>query len=165
MRDYLFSFQGRASRAQFWTVSLLLTVLYFALVMVLTKLKQSSGSAALLLISLALLVIIIWIGFANHAKRFHDLDKSGWLSLLILLPIVGWLVSLFWTGFGNGSPSDNRFGPAKPDISTKRLVLYVGGAFLLCVLASCVVGVQNENRQHSASTAQPVVSPVHDPAP
>ncbi|MFW7378507.1 MAG: DUF805 domain-containing protein [Oligoflexus sp.] len=47
-----------------------------------------------------------------NSKRFHDLDKSGWQSLLLLIPIVslyvGW--QLF---FKKGDDQDNRWGPVE----------------------------------------------------
>lgn len=42
-------------------------------------------------------------------RRLHDVGKSGWYYLLVLLPIIGpiWLIVLFAT---EGEQGDNRFG-------------------------------------------------------
>ena len=36
-------------------------------------------------------------------RRPHDLDRSGWWFLLILVPVVGWIGS--WSGFARAEPS------------------------------------------------------------
>ena len=42
-------------------------------------------------------------------RRLHDVGKSGWYYLLVLLPIIGpiWLIVLFAK---EGEQGDNRFG-------------------------------------------------------
>ena len=47
---------------------------------------------------------------ALQIKRWHDLDKTGWLVLLNLLPIGGTLISFFVLGFSKGISSTNEFG-------------------------------------------------------
>jgi len=31
---------------------------------------------------------MIWISFALYVKRLHDLDKKGWISLLLFVPFA-----------------------------------------------------------------------------
>ena len=42
-------------------------------------------------------------------RRLHDIDKSGWWTLVGLIPVVGaiWLIVLFAT---EGNTSENQFG-------------------------------------------------------
>lgn len=56
------------------------------------------------------MIVTTWISFAGYVKRFHDLDKSGWMSLLCLIPLVN-LFILIWIGFFKGTTGANRFGP------------------------------------------------------
>ena len=42
-------------------------------------------------------------------RRLHDVNQSGWLALLMLVPIIGPLVLLNWT-VKVGDPEENRFG-------------------------------------------------------
>jgi uncharacterized membrane protein YhaH (DUF805 family) len=30
------------------------------------------------------------------ARRLHDTDRSGWLQLLWLVPVIGWIFVLVW---------------------------------------------------------------------
>lgn len=167
MRNYLFSFKGRATRAQYWSVSCLLTSVWLLLVVWAKYFTPSFTVTQLIFtgIMIAGFVGIIWSGIANHVKRFHDMDRSGWWTLLIILPFVGMLVSLIWLGFFKGTDSDNRFGAAEPDISTKKLVVLVVGAFLLAMMAGCVAGFREGMREaekrkvvytHEGAVVQPV---------
>lgn len=63
------------------------------------------------LFSLACLVIALMV----YAKRWHDQDRSGWWSLLLLLTplfLIGPLIMLIMLGFIAGTPGPNRFGEA-----------------------------------------------------
>ena len=46
---------------------------------------------------------------AVSIRRLHDIDRSGWWSLLIVIPFLGtiWLLVLFCL---KGTPGENRFG-------------------------------------------------------
>jgi uncharacterized membrane protein YhaH (DUF805 family) len=46
-------------------------------------------------------------GIAVTARRLHDTDRSGWLQLLWLIPIVGWILMIIWCAEA-GKP--NRYG-------------------------------------------------------
>ena len=43
-------------------------------------------------------------------RRLHDVGKSGWFYLIILIPIIGviWLLVLYCT---EGQKQDNKWGP------------------------------------------------------
>lgn len=55
------------------------------------------------LVSLAVLLPSLAVG----ARRLHDIDKSGWWQLLYLVPIIGWLVVIYWSAQPAREP--NRF--------------------------------------------------------
>ncbi|MDP4268718.1 MAG: DUF805 domain-containing protein [Bacteroidota bacterium] len=48
-------------------------------------------------------------GLAVTVRRLHDVGKSGWFYLIILIPIVGaiWLLVLMFT---EGKPGENEYG-------------------------------------------------------
>jgi uncharacterized membrane protein YhaH (DUF805 family) len=49
-------------------------------------------------------------GFAVAVRRLHDVDRSGWWSLLWLIPLAGWLVLVIFC-VKRGSPGTNSYGP------------------------------------------------------
>jgi uncharacterized membrane protein YhaH (DUF805 family) len=54
-------------------------------------------------------VAITVIGFMLTIQRCHDFNTTGWLSLLVLVPLVN---LIFW--FIPGTDGENRFGPQTP---------------------------------------------------
>lgn len=77
-------FGGRASRPEFWWFTLFTVVGSVACGVVSDKL------------SLAFTVAVLLPSFAVAARRLHDLDKSGWLQLVGLVPILGWIIMIYW---------------------------------------------------------------------
>jgi ACS family hexuronate transporter-like MFS transporter len=53
---------------------------------------------------------VSWIAIALQLKRWHDLEKTGWLVLINLVPVVGTVISLIVLGFFKGSAGSNKFG-------------------------------------------------------
>jgi len=89
------TFDGRASRSEFWWW-LLFTVLASAGASILSDKLSALFSLAVLLPSLAV-----------GARRLHDTDRSAWFLLLWCIPFIGWLVLLVWAVQEGKEP--NRF--------------------------------------------------------
>ncbi len=121
---FLFSFQGRISRKAYWLYLLASIVLGVLLNFALPGQPVIDPSAtpdqAMAAMSgyygaipfwyWLVQLVLLFIGLAVLAKRWHDQDRSGWWSLLLLIPFIGWLVVLIMCGFIPGTPGPNRFG-------------------------------------------------------
>ena len=105
----LTSFEGRINRQPFWMATLVLVVINIIASVVITAVFGDSTLALLLqfLVALALL----YPSLAVAAKRWHDRDKSGWWTLIVLIPLVGPLGYVIECGFLRGTDGPNRFGP------------------------------------------------------
>ena len=112
------TFTGRASRAEYWwwflAVIILMVVLGLVDGAVIAPLlgfdvfAENAGRPLSLLASLVLLLPAI----AVSIRRLHDIDRTGWWLLLGLVPVIGFLVLLyFYVQKGDAGP--NRFG--EPD--------------------------------------------------
>jgi uncharacterized membrane protein YhaH (DUF805 family) len=88
-------FNGRASRSEYWW--------WFLFVFLTTVAASMVSETVSGLFSLAILLP----GLAVGARRLHDINKSGWLQLLYLIPLVGWLVVIYWATREGVEP--NRF--------------------------------------------------------
>jgi uncharacterized membrane protein YhaH (DUF805 family) len=44
-------------------------------------------------------------------KRCHDIGRSSWWLLLLLLPIIGVLWVIAVLAFRRGNPASNQYGP------------------------------------------------------
>lgn len=93
-----FTFSGRASRSEYWYFYLLMTVTAFVLFFVSEW-----------------LYFLFYLGtffpfLAAAIRRLHDIDKSGWWYLIMIIPFVGFFVVLYWH-CQKGTHGVNRFGP------------------------------------------------------
>ena len=70
---------------------------------------SAGGSVLGLLIGLAALVGSTWFSLAQGVKRLHDLDKSGWMILLMCIPIVNAVFGLYML-FADGTVGPNQYG-------------------------------------------------------
>jgi uncharacterized membrane protein YhaH (DUF805 family) len=96
-------FEGRARREEFWMFALV----NFIVTIVLNVVLSMIGLPILAVIySLAVLVPSLAVG----ARRLHDTNRSGWLLLISLIPLVGAIVLIvFWVQ--DSQPGPNQYGP------------------------------------------------------
>jgi uncharacterized membrane protein YhaH (DUF805 family) len=95
-------FNGRATRSEYWyfvlfyfILSVIARVIDIMLVnpqLTLSPEAAQQGTVITGLFSLALLLPQI----AVSIRRLHDIGKSGWWYLLILVPIIGWLILIYF---------------------------------------------------------------------
>lgn len=91
-------FKGRASRSEYWWYTLFIVLVSLALGMVNSKISGVFALATLL------------PSLAVGARRLHDGNRSGWLLLLGIIPILGGLILLYFLVQEPKEP--NRFGEA-----------------------------------------------------
>jgi len=84
-------FTGRSGRPEFWWWILFQIGVRVAIAIVRLVVGPLAG-ALLLLWALATFIP----GMAVSVRRLHDINRSGWWVLLSLVPILGWLVLLYW---------------------------------------------------------------------
>lgn len=104
------TYNGRISRSQYWIGFLILVGVAFVIGMVLGAMGAGNEPGAPSLLEALLNIALIPLVFAVYIKRFHDLGKSGWFSLLLIVPLVNILVGIFWLGFVKGTDGPNEYG-------------------------------------------------------
>ncbi len=124
LKEKYADFRGRAPRSEYWYFEL-----FFGLIMLLTTLiALASGTDSGFVLPAIAFFALFLPHVAVFARRLHDLNKSGWWILLMLLngiPYVGFLVSI---GFivicaFRGTIGPNRYGedPLESTDSQQRL--------------------------------------------
>ena len=110
LTEFLFSFNGRVSRRDFW-IRWALPYFVVTVVLYLILIAIFPPVTAMVIHSLYLLVAL-WPSLAVYVKRAHDRGRSGWFVLLFLVPILNiWpLVELL---FLPGTGSANSYGSAR----------------------------------------------------
>ena len=90
-------FEGRAKRPEFWWFFLFISL----------------GAAVLQFINVYIYLAFVFgtivPNYAAGARRLHDINKSGWMQLLWLIPILGWIY-LIYVLAQPGDTADNQYG-------------------------------------------------------
>ncbi|WP_176222909.1 DUF805 domain-containing protein [Aurantimonas sp. 22II-16-19i] len=108
-----FSFHGRIGRATWWLGLLFsagLVGLGFAALLLAAN--QSGESLLIAVFGVLLIVAQFWIGAATTVCRLHDLDYSGFVALLCLVPVAGTVIMIL-CAFKAGTPGWNEYGPSR----------------------------------------------------
>ena len=106
---YLFtSFDGRINRAPVWAGVLVLIGANVVLAIIGSVLGMIFGPLSYLA-SIGSL-ILIYPAVALYAKRWHDQAKSGWWTLIALVPLLGAIYTIYMLGIKEGEPDANQYG-------------------------------------------------------
>ena len=99
-------FSGRANRKEFWYAFLFNFVVTFILGLF--------GKVGMYISYVWMLVVLLpTLGVA--ARRLHDINKSGWLLLLCLIPLIGEIILIIWWCKA-GDAAENKYGPVPEEI-------------------------------------------------
>ena len=101
-------FEGRAKRTELWLFFLISVIISIVLgVLDSVIMGTNPGEIQILptLYGLAVLVPSLAVG----CRRLHDSGKSGWLQLILLIPLVGWIIMIVLFVLPSGD--DNKYGP------------------------------------------------------
>src|SRR5579863_7344169 len=60
------------------------------------------------------LISLHFFAFSLYIRRFHDFGRSGWWSLLLLIPLVGFITGLILL-FIHGDETENKYGKQLPN--------------------------------------------------
>jgi uncharacterized membrane protein YhaH (DUF805 family) len=150
----VFSMQGRLGRLRYLAYGF--GIAFFGQILLammggMGAALQSEAGSALSLVGIAIVYIaMIVISIMLAVQRLHDMDKTGWLYLLILVPIVNIIFGLYML-FAPGTQSANRYGnPPPPNtagvvIAAWLLVfVFVGG-----IVAAISIPAYNDYVQRS----------------
>ena len=107
----LFSFEGRINRLRYWLYGLIpiIIMIVASVLMAVASKNSGSGKEFFSIVVIIAFILSVWISFAIQAKRWHDLDQSGWWTLMGLIPYLNVIV-LIILGFIKGTNGANRFG-------------------------------------------------------
>lgn len=140
----MFSFSGRIGRLRYLayqTTAIILIYLVFAILgaVVLGMTGNSSPNFAAIGVIGALAMLlgfaaIIIVTFTFVKRRLNDCGVSGWWGILVFVPLVNMLMSLFLI-FAPGSKGANDFGPAPEKNS---VIVVIGGLFFPLIM---IIGI------------------------
>jgi len=102
-----FTFSGRSSRSEYWWWILagILFQIICAIIAVLGNVAVTAIFPILLVIPTTTMIV----------RRLHDLEKSGWWFLIVLIPLVG-ILYLIYLFIQEGDMNENIYGPVPTNI-------------------------------------------------
>jgi uncharacterized membrane protein YhaH (DUF805 family) len=136
------NFSDRACRSEFWYWALFvegMAALLFVIQWIAVFGSDSTMAMAITSMILGITYMIFGLatflpGLSVSVRRLHDLDRSGWWILLVLIPLVGTIILIIWfCAKGTDGPNSARTGWPNWDKSDRnqhndRLVAILGVA-------------------------------------
>ena len=107
-------FKGRAIRSEFWYFVLFSFILQSAFLLIDIiigwEIGRVNGIPVLPLLETSRLSLLV-PSISVTVRRLHDINKSGWWSLLWGLPVIVWLILILWMSI-EGDNGENQYGLA-----------------------------------------------------
>lgn len=130
------SLSGRIGRLRYLAYCMGLMLITYPVIFIIFSLSglftgQAPGPMVFISLAVVYLALLVFT-FGYAVRRLNDLDQSGWLSLLLLIPLVNLIMALVLL-FARGTASSNRYGPA-PVPNTKGVVVLALIPLLFAVL-------------------------------
>ncbi len=103
-------FNGRARRTEFWMFFLFNVIVSIIFTIIDTMLGTYGALSGIY--GLAILIPAL----AVSVRRLHDTGKSGWMFLVGLIPVIGfiWLLVLY---IMEGTPGENQYGANPKEVA------------------------------------------------
>ena len=98
--EKILTIDGRARRSEFWYFS----VCVF-LISVVVNMVFGNTSVIVRIISLILNIATVTVGI----RRLHDIGKSGYWYLIGFVPVIGWILLIYWY-CQDSQPGTNMYG-------------------------------------------------------
>lgn len=117
--------RGRLGRLRLfvWNVGLYIGFFVVMLLLGFAGLLGNGPSTAIGVLSIAVYAAYAVVFGILIVQRSHDMDRSGWWGLLVLIPLV-----YFYWQFKAGTPGPNRWGPPpEPNTPVTRALGWVFG--------------------------------------
>ena len=99
----IFSLAGRVPRSAFWGMTIMIHILCVFIYFITEKIvgPQVLQNTPSLIFFGVTVAVALAASLALHVRRWHDQDKSGWLALTYLIPVLAAFVSVICLGFEN----------------------------------------------------------------
>ena len=104
-------FSGRARRKEYWMFALFTFIISFIISFIdkATGLNISVSGGEIGILNIIYSLFILIPSLAVSVRRMHDIDKSGWMLLLGLIPIIGGIILLV-LHCKAGTVGENKYG-------------------------------------------------------
>lgn len=103
-------FSGRARRSEYW-----FWVLFTFIVDIVVMVVDGALGTYPLLYAVAVLALLL-PSLAVSVRRLHDTGRSGWMLLIAIIPLVGFILLLVW--MCQDSQGTNQYGASPKEAAS-----------------------------------------------
>lgn len=137
-------FKGRSSRFDFWGANFFIFLLniLFTVSSIVAISKGETGEKISVAIELLSTILICWLSLTLNIRRLHDVNKSGWWILTLVVPAI--------VIFFKGDAETNRFGSVYKTNEKKATIiicLQILLLFLSMLLPGFLAGYSSANNR------------------
>ena len=145
----IFSFQGRIGRLRYLAYGIGLSILMMIVIMPVMFMTVGLGAfmgggesfSPMVIVMFGVFLVasfIITIMFGK--RRFNDLGRTGWWSILLLVPYV-MLIPAIYLIFFAGNQGDNHYGaaPCENSLGVKIVALLLPVTFVIGIVAAIAI--------------------------
>lgn len=170
-----FDWYGRISRIQFLVYSAfnaLIALLILEALLILIGgfqgvVKASSDQWPISVLGATGLVVSIlgYLQFAVTKRRFNDLNKTGWLALIMIVPVINIVVFIYLFA-AKGSEGANYYGlPARPATNLKTVLMLLLPLLVIALISLVMQGIVPSyqpllNSNEEKVTTKPQLTPM-----
>ncbi len=119
--DNVFNANGRFGRLSFFAWLFIITIIFYVIfgitAAIFTPSEPMQSTAGLLggfpataiIIFVILYIALLYLNIIFTIRRLHDMNKTGWLSLLLIIPLIN-LFFMLYLSIGKGTLGANNYG-------------------------------------------------------
>jgi uncharacterized membrane protein YhaH (DUF805 family) len=141
---WVYTREGRLGRLRYlaysFGLSFIIQLISGIAIALSTAIPGEIGGALTMIFMIVAYIMLIVTSFFIMIKRLHDVNRSGWLLLLLLVPLINIILGLYML-FAPGTDGPNNFGPPPPPNSRAVViaVFVMIGLFVLGIAAAIMI--------------------------
>lgn len=127
---------GRFGRLSYLGWNMLMGFVAIFLMMFASSIIDKDISYISLIITIVIIYIpMLYFTFVFAIRRLHDLNQTGWLSVLILIPVLNILIAIYLVFF-KGTEGNNQYGEPRTTQAWEKvfawlyILIFVLGIFV-----------------------------------
>jgi uncharacterized membrane protein YhaH (DUF805 family) len=109
-------FSGRARRKEYWMFVLFNTIFLIIATILDNVFGLTLGEQIYGVLYFLYALVVLIPGLAVCVRRLHDVGKSGWMYLIVLIPIIG-VIWIFVLCVTDSKPGENQYGPNPKEVT------------------------------------------------
>jgi uncharacterized membrane protein YhaH (DUF805 family) len=152
--DSPLSAKGRFGRLSFFAWLLIITIVFyvafaiFAAAFLLTGSSDAQPTDSMLgglsifgiIVALIIYIAFVYYNFVITIRRLHDVNKTGWLSLLFIVPLVN-LFFMIYLSLAKGTQGINKYGLPRITLGWEKVLGWIYIIFIPIMLVGVLAAI------------------------